>query len=125
MPKELNEAVKRSTVRLSSDHLRLVIQAIVQSIPPAHIVRVAQAIVRFAMHTTGNLKDVKKAFLDVLTVTFSLDTSDAVAVAMIHVMEAIDADIDVGKYTAAAAVTKRHAHKLMDEYAERKSTWGR
>ena len=40
-------------------------------------------------------------------------------------MEAIDADIDVGKYTAAAAVTKRHAHKLMDEYAERKSTWVR
>ena len=53
-------------------------------------------------------------------------TSGAVAAAMIHVMEAIDADadIDVSKY-AAAAVTKQHAHKLMDEYAERKSTWVR
>ena len=125
MPKELNEAVKRSAVRLSSDHLRLVIRAIVQSIPPAHIVRIAQAIVVFAMHTTGNLKDVKKAFLDVLTVTFSLHTSGAVVAAINHVIEAIDADINVDKYTAAVAVTKRHAHKLMHEYAERKSTWGR
>jgi len=53
---------------------------------------------------------------------FSLETSGAVADAMIDVMEAIDADIDVGEYTAAAAMAKQHAHELIDEYAERKST---